>query len=100
MFLFTMDMNEFFEKEPFYGSIVISVLATLQYSLIKALSSGIVTPLIGKTQEELEKTETKIFGRNLLLGKIILVIVEILVVLLVLHTTFVILNKYRKYKKF
>jgi large-conductance mechanosensitive channel len=100
MFLFTMDMNEFFKNEPFYGSIVISVLATLQYSLINALSSGIVTPLIGKTKKELENTETKIFGKNLLLGKIILVIIEILVVLLVLHLTFVILNKYNKYRKF
>jgi hypothetical protein len=100
MFLFTMDMNEFFQDEPFFGSIVISVLSTLQYSLIHAISHGIVTPLIGKTKDELEKVETKVFGKNLLLGKIVLVLVEIIVVLLVLHTTFVILKKYKKYKKF
>jgi cytochrome b len=100
MFLFTMDMNDFFEKEPFYGSIVISVLSTLQYSLINALSTGIVTPLLGKTKKELEETETKIFGKKFLLGKIILTIIEIIVVLLVLHTTFVILKKYKRYKKF
>jgi cytochrome b len=100
MFLFTMNMNDFFENEPFFGSIIISVLSTLQYSLINALSTGIVTPLLGKTKKELEETETKIFGKKFLLGKIILTIIEIIVVLLVLHTTFVILKKYKRYKKF
>lgn len=84
--------NEFVKKNPFWGNILISIVSTLQINLINTLSSAIVKPLILGTEKEIDMLEHKIFGKKILYGKIIGILIELLIAISVLYFSYKLLS--------